>query len=211
MGNKTEKQPEFELTGGDICLDLANTLSDRPRCRTDRLPDYTALLQWCEQAGVLDPAEVKALAREAERRPEQARAAFRRVIEFRECVYRLFARLAADQAPADADLDELNRGLTRALPRLQVRRRSTGLEWQWSAGPRDLDRMLWPVMHAAAQLLTQEPKLRVGECDSATCSWLFVDRSRGRRRRWCEMKSCGNRAKARRHYARKKTGKRVAR
>lgn len=63
--------------------------------------------------------------------------------------------------------------------------------------------MLWPVARSAAELLTSPDAQRVRECALRSCSWLFVDRSRNRRRRWCDMKTCGNRAKARRHYRRK--------
>jgi len=47
---------------------------------------------------------------------------------------------------------------------------------------------------------------RVRECDGAACTWLFLDQSRNRSRRWCSMESCGNRAKARRHYHRQRAG-----
>jgi len=36
------------------------------------------------------------------------------------------------------------------------------------------------------------------------CGWLFLDETRNRSRRWCSMKDCGNRAKARRHYRRRR-------
>jgi predicted RNA-binding Zn ribbon-like protein len=63
-----------------------------------------------------------------------------------------------------------------------------------------LERPLWPILRSAADLLTSPEVHAVKECGSDRCSWLFVDRSRTHRRRWCDMKSCGNRAKARRHY-----------
>jgi predicted RNA-binding Zn ribbon-like protein len=69
-----------------------------------------------------------------------------------------------------------------------------------------MDQMLWPVARSAAELLTSERAGRVRECASETCSWLFLDGSRNGRRKWCDMASCGNRAKARRYYARHRTG-----
>jgi predicted RNA-binding Zn ribbon-like protein len=64
--------------------------------------------------------------------------------------------------------------------------------------------MLWPIVDAAADLLVRGEPERIKTCGSATCGWLFLDLSRNRSRRWCDMKDCGNRAKARRHYARRK-------
>jgi predicted RNA-binding Zn ribbon-like protein len=64
--------------------------------------------------------------------------------------------------------------------------------------------MLWPVARSAADLLTSQEQSRVRECAASDCGWLFLDLSRNRSRRWCDMETCGNRTKARRHYARSK-------
>jgi predicted RNA-binding Zn ribbon-like protein len=45
---------------------------------------------------------------------------------------------------------------------------------------------------------------RVRICANDTCRWVFFDQSRSGRRIWCDMASCGNRAKAARHRARAK-------
>ncbi len=68
------------------------------------------------------------------------------------------------------------------------------------------DCLLWPAAHSAARLLTDE-KLRssVRQCaDDRGCGVFFLDRTRNHSRRWCSMKSCGNRAKAQRHYQRQR-------
>jgi len=64
--------------------------------------------------------------------------------------------------------------------------------------------MLWPAVRAAADLFTSEELEDVRVCASDICSWLFMDTSKNHTRRWCDMKSCGNRAKARKHYSQKK-------
>ena len=63
--------------------------------------------------------------------------------------------------------------------------------------------MLWPVAHSAAGLLTADDLARVRECAAEHCTWLFVDHSKNRSRRWCDMQSCGNAAKVRRYRSRK--------
>ena len=69
----------------------------------------------------------------------------------------------------------------------------------------NLERVVWPVARSAADLLTSDLLSRVRRCeDDRGCGYLFIDTSRNRSRRWCSMESCGNRAKARRHYARQK-------
>ena len=65
--------------------------------------------------------------------------------------------------------------------------------------------MLWPVARGAAELLTGPDAAHISECQSDDCGWLFLDQTRNHGRHWCDMQGCGNRAKARRHYARQKT------
>ncbi len=90
--------------------------------------------------------------------------------------------------------------------------RRCGLEqdgegWGWvDAGEPALDQMLGPVARSAVELLTSGRRARVRECEGANgCGWLFIDTSKNGRRRWCDMKVCGNRAKARRHRQRTST------
>jgi predicted RNA-binding Zn ribbon-like protein len=199
---KTE--PTFDLSGGALCLDFANTLADRPRCTKDDLKDYGDLLAFGLQSSVLDEVSARRLGQAARRRPAAARAAFHRAIVLRERLYAVFSSLAQGRDPEGQDLEALNRALGRALRRLRVARTPDGFSWDWTVDSESLDRVLWPVARSAADLLTSDERDQVRECASEACSWLFVDRSRTRRRRWCDMKTCGNRAKARRHYQKKR-------
>jgi len=74
--------------------------------------------------------------------------------------------------------------------------------WTWRAQDDALDGLLWPFVRSAVELLTSEDLERVRECAAVDCAWLFVDAIHNRSRRWCDMKSFGNREKAHRHYAR---------
>ena len=77
-----------------------------------------------------------------------------------------------------------------------------GFAWRWKRDD-GLDRILWPVAWSAAELLTEGPLARVREYPGDdNCGWLFLDTSRNGSRRWCDMSTCGNRAKARRYYRR---------
>jgi len=200
-------EPVFDLSGGALCLDLVNTVPDWPRASRDKLPDYRALLAWSRQSGTIAPHVAPRLERSAVRRPRQARQVFERALELRALLYRIFAPLAAGKNPAPKDISAFNKELADALARARITPSEDGFAWSWS-GPDDaLDRLLWPVLRSAADLLTSDDRERIGQCDLETCSWFFIDRSRGRRRRWCDMKGCGNRNKARRHYARQKSAR----
>jgi predicted RNA-binding Zn ribbon-like protein len=201
----------FELAGGRLCLDFANTVSDirgGPSER-DRLVDYADLLSWGRQAGAVSEPLARRLAAEARRRPADARATFGEAIELREAIYRVFLAFAQGREPPKADLAVLNAALGRALSHRRIERRSRGdacCALGWEEVPDALDAVLWPVAASAAELLVGGDDLaRVRVCglyESHECGWLFVDETKSHTRRWCSMKDCGNRAKARRHYQR---------
>jgi predicted RNA-binding Zn ribbon-like protein len=119
----------------------------------------------------------------------------------REALFRICDAVAGSVSPAAADLDVLNEGLE-SVPQQRLCCSGACCEWRWPDGPTDLRRVLWPIIRSAAHLLTSPDAERIRQCEAPDCSWLFLDRSRGGRRRWCDMSSCGNRAKARRYYER---------
>ena len=195
----------FRLIGGCLCLDFANTAgshaSEHP---SESLESYADLVAWSRQAGILSDDEAQHLLREAQRRPAEAAAVLDQARALREVIYHVFSAVAAGRAPAAADLGALNAALSVALARLCVAPTGDGFAWTWTGDANVLDRMLWPIARSAADLLTSETLPRVRECAAHPCGWLFVDMSRNHSRRWCDMQDCGNRAKARRHYQRKR-------
>ena len=192
----------FELSGGALCLDFTNTVGDRPRRENEHLHSYSDLISWADQAGVLNRSQIAAL--DSVAKTARAERVFARALELRESLFAIFARLAQNERPGSTDLATLNGWLAETLPHLQVEDRANRLTWSWTDEKTVLERPLWPVVRSAADLLTSDEIDRVRQCASETCSWLFVDRSRSHRRRWCDMKTCGNRDKARRYYARKR-------
>jgi len=193
----------FDLSGGALCLDFANTWSDRDRPETDHLRAYADLLAFARQTGLLSGAEASRLAGRAEEEPQAAAAALALGRGLREDLYRIFSAAAASSAPAEEDLERLNEALPRAFSRLRLQCRGDELVWTWAAPEDLLETPLWPVLRSAAELLTSEERKLVRECAGTSCTWLFLDHSRNRSRRWCSMETCGNRAKAQRHYRRR--------
>jgi predicted RNA-binding Zn ribbon-like protein len=106
---------EFELTGGALCLDFANTLGDRPFCCNEHLGGYDELLRWSREAEALPEADLDTLEREAADHPRKASAAYAKAIELRETIFRIFASLAQAEEPDAPDLELLNSTLHAAL------------------------------------------------------------------------------------------------
>lgn len=205
------RTPPFELTGGTLCLDFVNTLGDRPRRLEERLQRYEDLIAWLRQTGAVSRQMAAQLRRRARAHPGQARKSLGRALSLRESLYGLLSTVARGGTPGGAELNELNEALAEALARLRIASGPGGPHWEWRRAEHELDLPLWPVTRSAADLLTSPERLQVRECAGDACSWLFVDRSRTRRRRWCSMSTCGNRDKARRHYARTRSSRASAR
>jgi predicted RNA-binding Zn ribbon-like protein len=197
---------DWKMVGGELCLDFANTAdwhaSDTPQ---ERLGGYEDLVSWGRHAGILSEGETRRLAHRASTHPKGAEKALRKAIALREAIYRIFRALAVHALPPAGDLDLLNEALAEALPNLKVARRGSDFVWEWAGVGDSLDGMLWPILRSAAEVLTSEKRTRLGQCaDDRGCGWLFLDTSKNRSRRWCDMEDCGNRAKARRHYLRER-------
>jgi predicted RNA-binding Zn ribbon-like protein len=197
----------FELTGGDLSLDLANTVDNRPsEKRRDLLRSYDDLASWGRQAGAVSDTQARRLQQAAARRPEAARRVFRHALQLREAIFACFSPVARGPAIPPEALRILNAALPTALGHLRLAATKGQVAWAWDAEGTALDRVLWPVVRAAADLLTGGDLDRVRECAADSCAWLFLDTSRNRSRRWCDMSVCGNRDKARRFYRRQHSG-----
>lgn len=201
-----ESAGELELIGGRLCLDFVNTVASYlVEPRTDYIGDYDALLAWARHAHAIDDAELRQLARDAAKRPRDAEAALARAKELRGAIFDVFYAVAYGRRPPARAIETLNGALATALGKQQLVRE--GDTWALVSGPPDgdLEAPLWPIARSAAELLTDtavHARLHVCGDGEHDCSWMFVDESKSGRRRWCTMRDCGNRAKARRHYER---------
>ena len=201
------QKPVFEFMGGRLCLDFANTLNDSRACPKERLLTYKDLVTWGREAGTLTNQEARHLMEESRKRPEDSTRTLREAVDLREAIFRLFSSVIDGGTPEHADLVKLNDALSRAMTRLRVAKEATGFAWEWAPDADALDRMLWPVVRSAADVLHSGEVARVGRCGGENCDWLFLDTSHNHSRRWCDMRGCGNRAKARRYYERKKASR----
>jgi predicted RNA-binding Zn ribbon-like protein len=198
----------LEFVGGSLALDFANTGSERVEGGVvlERLRSYADVVTFAQRMELVGEERGKRLLEEAARRPADAARVHAQAIGLRECIFRVFTAVATGGRPADGDVEELNGFLAEGMRHRRLERDARCCGWSWSAGEEPLAQMLWPIAHDAAELLVAGQLERVKRCEGGTCDWLFVDLSRNRSRRWCDMKDCGNRVKARRHYARHRGG-----
>jgi predicted RNA-binding Zn ribbon-like protein len=189
----------------DLGIELANTLMWRGSSPEETLHGPDDLLGWLASAKALPRAAVAGLRKWFAARPGDAAAVFDEAIELREIIYALLHSAASDSAPAPGDLRRFNRALASAPVRESLERANGGFGWRVEVRPAAAA-MLAAALWSAADILAGADRARLRECANHRCLWLFLDDSKNRTRRWCSMQSCGNRAKAHRHYLRSRRG-----
>lgn len=192
-GGRGRGTPGLGISDVGLCLDFVNTEGHVRNDPPDRLDTIELFVEWAAARG-LAPEEIPG-EREATTFLVEAR-------ELREALYRIVSARVRGGAPEPDDVDRLNLELTRALSAVRLTSDNDGVRWSLAAGAATPRRLLALVALSAADLLGSPQMSRVKECSSDTCAWVFIDGSRNRSRRWCDMADCGNRAKARRFYDR---------
>jgi predicted RNA-binding Zn ribbon-like protein len=181
---------DAHFVGGHPMLDLTNTVFNRSNPVEDNelLKSPADVLSWCRSEGLFKTA------------PPLTDAAARKLVvdvrDVREHAWSVFGAVSRGEAvPTEAFgslLERAGAGVrARHIPRIEVALDRWVVDWtKAGAIPTALS------MLAVHALFTLPPD-RIRAC--SRCGWLFLDSSRGGRRRWCSMNTCGNREKARRH------------
>ncbi len=191
----------FQLIAGDPALDLVNTLDWRFReSGTEELVmNYDDVLLFAEQSGVLTQKQARALRRGT------SSTAGGHVVEgirgLREALADVLYAGLDGKNSSSASLRTLERLMRETREQTRLVRDGVRLKWDWAGAETKAEYPLWLLTRAASRLLLSENVQLVRACANPECRWLFMDTSKNHTRRWCDMKLCGNRMKARRFKA----------
>ena len=182
---------EAAFVGGHPALDFLNTVDDHGKTRTRScIADWESFVGWSRASGVFSESELSALARMTG--SEERRAKLAEIHDFREVVHAVLRAAAAKTDPPTTTMRTLEESIKGALARASLTARSNG--FGWSARTDNPHWMIDALGLSVENLLRAGDLERLREC--GRCTWLFIDRGRGAGRRWCDMRTCGNRAKA---------------
>ena len=204
MADKKRNSGNLKLLGGRRCLDFINTLdwrgTDTP---VEFLNTYQDLVVWSRHAGICTPGEARRMATMAKDCEAEAHQARQRAIGLRETMYRIFSAISRNKNPLKKDLAGFNQQLAASMQAPRIVRIKDGYNWDTIGDKARLDWIFNPIVRSAAELLVSAELHNIKSCADPACGWLFLDVSRNKRRRWCDMQDCGNRAKAGRFYKKK--------
>lgn len=193
---------DISLFGGHPALDFVNTVDSRGSpWGPDFLTTYEDLVAWAHRLDMIDGAERDLLLAEAGRSVSTAEKELGRAKELREALYRLFLCETFKSHAIGKDLYLVAALARQARSQQSLESIAGTIRWHRPKA-RDLDEIACRVAHSAADLLTSKDTRRpVRACEGANCGWLFLDHSRGGRRRWCSDKTCGSPARVRKFRA----------
>ena len=200
---------QIPLIGGHAAVDFVNTVEGRHSDAVlNYLSDYDRLAQWCGRAGLLSPAEVARVRREAKQHPVIAARIWREAMALRENLSHVFGAATRGEEPAKAAIAELSAVVECAFAHRRLQPAGRGqLDWGWDVANGGLEIIVWELVLSAANLLTDaDGRGRIKMCANGPCDWMFLDTSRTGQRRWCRMNVCGNASKVRRFRERQRIG-----
>jgi predicted RNA-binding Zn ribbon-like protein len=195
----------YTFVGERLWLDFVNSeISSR---NGDALYDFESLVQWLEAASLLDLERANGIRRRAIQQPAGAAASLIDARRVRASLRTLAERgVVSERVRLDA-LSEINRVLGRSAGTRRVDLKADGTFARSFVPVGDaFAGLVIPVVESAADALIAGELARVRRCADSRCARVFFDTTKNGRRRWCDMSTCGNRAKAARHREKVRTG-----
>lgn len=185
-------------------FDFVNTDDLENGFPLERLPTLGDALTWFVERGVIHSEGADRLRASAAADPATAERDLARIKTVRGALREVADAIVEHRPPHPGSLDTVNRALhaRQVIELVPSNDGCVAVDHRHVGDPIDdaLARLCDPLV---SELTNGDPE-RIRICDNDTCRWVFFDTSRTARRRWCDMSTCGNRAKAARHRARVK-------
>ncbi|MEP6492547.1 MAG: CGNR zinc finger domain-containing protein [bacterium] len=194
----TSERSPFVFVGERLWLDYVNC--EHGMRRFDALRDFETMVRWLEAASVLDGERAGGIRRRAQQQPAGAAAALLDGRRVRAALRSLAERGPMSERIRTEGLAEINRVLGRSAGTRRVDLRPDGTFIRSFVPVGDaFAGLVIPIVESAADALILGELSRVRRCADPRCQRVFFDNTKNGRRRWCDMATCGNRAKAARH------------
>ncbi|PHS33477.1 MAG: hypothetical protein COA95_00405 [Methylophaga sp.] len=178
---------KYNFLGNNLAVDFTNTEHIAHGDVVETLQNLNDFYQWTSEAGL----EAEAFSKTD---------SINEVIELRTSLKELFVSAADDNSLPDKALKTVNHYLLNRSETQQIKKIDNKMFLEPKYKRLSLKRLLGVIAHEAAQLLVSPQLHQLKHCSNTKCILLFLDTSKSKKRRWCSMDTCGNRAKAASHY-----------
>jgi predicted RNA-binding Zn ribbon-like protein len=204
MSTRHDNLHEPDDQQDELFTAFVNTLEYTRGVPEEHLPDVDSLLLWLRDHELISG---RARAAEGSRLRRQVGEAARRMQRFRrlrDVLRSLITDIVEAGQPNPAHIGELNHILRHGLHFHQLRHDPRGTRYTVAQLGDRLDQARATIASSFAHFLADGDPDRLRICDNDGCRYVFVDRSPTARRRWCDMRTCGNQAKVAAHRARQR-------
>ncbi len=186
----------------ELFVAFGNTLEYERGLPVDAVPDIEALLAWLRTHRLISGRGLAAEAARLRRDSEESARRVERFQHLRDVLHAVAEEVAENGHPTSTQLRDLNHILRHGLHYHQIEMDPDGTRYTFAQVGDRLDQARATIASSLAQFLADDAPSRLRVCANPGCRYLFIDRSPTGRRRWCDMRTCGNQAKVARHRAR---------
>ena len=189
-------EPQFDHIGGHALIDLVNTEIMRGDQRIDLLANNADVVAWLLDVGLIAEPALQFNWHDDPTLLAQVRT-------FRQQMREMLATIVAKQSVEGKTVEVINQWLSYWQGQPRLISLDDEFETTFDFVFTKTEQLLARIAAKAADFLTTVDLSYVKRCDNDECIRFFLDTSKNHSRRWCSMEGCGNRMKARAHYARK--------
>jgi predicted RNA-binding Zn ribbon-like protein len=184
----------------ETTFDFLNTLDHDDGFPREQLPTFDGAVSWFADRGLIHHEGAARLRKDAISKPRVTARDLARIHTVRGALREVADSVVEHRAANTEALATVNDALhARQVIELAPSPDGVSVDHRHVGDP--VDDALARLSEALVAELTGGHPERIRICDNDTCRWIFYDTSRTGRRRWCDMATCGNRAKAARHRA----------
>ena len=189
----------LDLVGGLPCLDFSNTAGGHTKIReVERIPTFQDAVNWALFAAIISGSEARSIGQAAHARPCAAERQLAEMHVFREALQRTVAAIAGGQPGPAKDFAKVRSVITEAVGIAEIARADEAFLWTADRAAPGLGTVLSRVALSAHDMFTREKPSQLRICER--CTWLFIDRTKNQKRRFCRQDACGAKARAERFY-----------
>jgi predicted RNA-binding Zn ribbon-like protein len=201
---ETHSFRDKDFVGGDVVVDFVNTVTGRNGRPRDWLASFEALADWAALTKLLPKHRCERLKRMAQHSPSEAVSALGSARDLRELLFTVLTQAINGRSSSTSNLERLHAYWRRSIDKHALRRVRGTIRPILLNSSTALGGIVDVMAIRAVDLLRSLSTKRLRMCSGPNCAWLFIDSSKAGRRRWCDMATCGNDAKAKRHYQAKR-------